>query len=613
MAARRINEVVEYLRRTALLHDGAGLTDGQLLACFIDQGDEAALAALVRRHGPLVWSVCRRVLGDYHDAEDAFQATFLVLVRKAASVKPREMLANWLYGVASRTARKAKATRIKRQLREKQTEQALEPAVPELEEGNDVNYLLHQALTGLPDKFRASLILCYLEGKTRTEAARQMGVPEGTLAAWLARGRAMLAKRLTRRGLALPASALAATLVQSTASATVPDSLASSTIQAASLLAAGQTVSAVVSTRVVALMEGVMKGMWATKLKMTTTVVLAIVAAAGLGSGALAYRMQTVEPEARVDTIQPNEQQPPAKNDTPPEQNALAAAKNAENEERPIESPAPASSSRNEWAAKKTEDEERLIGSGKEGKKEIKVAGFDGLNIQLPIQVVVKQGKTFSVVITGDDNLLDIPKVDKEGQMLKFTKDNRWRSWTTKQPLTAQITMPSLNSVHVGSASNMTIKDFKSTKEFNAIVSGASNLEVSIEAKNVKLDASGASKIKLKASGDLNAALSGASNVEGSIESKTVKLDASGASKTKLNGSAKKAALSASGASNFQLGDFPLETANVKLDGASAATVNVKTKLDYSMSGASRLHYQGNPTIGEARSSGASSLRHGTK
>jgi hypothetical protein len=523
------------------------------------------------------------------------------------------MLANWLYGVASRTARKAKATRIKRQSRERQTEQAPEPAVPELEEGNDVNYLLHQALTGLPDKFRASLILCYLEGKTRTEAARQMGVPEGTLAAWLARARAMLAKRLTRRGMALPASALTAALVQSTASAAVPDSLASSTIQASLLLAAGQTVSAVVSTRVVALMEGVMKGMWATKLKMTTTVVLAVAAAAGLGSGALAYRMQTVEPETAIDTIQLDEQQPPAKNEIPPMQNVLAAAKNAENEESPIKSPAPASSSRGEWAAKNDGDEERLIGSGKEGKKVIKVADFEGLNINLPIQVVVKQGKTFSVVITGDDNLLDIPKVDKEGDILKFTKDNRWRSWTTKQPLTAQITMPALHSVHLTSASKMIFKDFKSTRDFNVTVSGASNLEGSIQAKNVKLNASGASKIKLKASGDLNAALSGASNLEGSIESKNIKLDASGASKVKLSGSAKKAALSATGACNLQLGDIPLETANVKLIGASSATVNVETKLDYSLIGASRLHYQGNPTIGEARSSGASSLRHGTK
>lgn len=549
MAVRRINEVVEYLRRTLLLHGGAGLTDGQLLGCFIEQGDEAALAALVRRHGPLVWSVCRRVLGNHHDAEDAFQATFLVLVRRAVSVVPRDMVANWLYGVASRIARKAKATRTKRRSRESQPQQMPEPVEPELDRGNDVHHQLHVALAGLPDKFRCPIILCYLEGKTRTEASRQLGVPEGTLAAWLARGRAMLAKRLSRRGLALSAGALTAALVQSTASASVPVSLASSTMQAAALLATGQAVSAVISTRVVALMEGVMKGMWATKLKMTTTVLLAVVAAAGLGSGALAYRMQATELETAAETIQPDEQQPPAGNEASPEQAEFAAAKDAN-------------------------DEDTLTGSGKEGKKEIKVADFDTLDVHLPIQVSVKQGKAFSVVIIGDDNLLDILKVDKEGHTLKISTTKR--SWHTKQPLTAQITMPALQSVHLNSASRMTIKDFKSPKDFNVKITGASNLEGSIETGNVKLDASGASKVKLK-------------------------------------GSAKKATISASGACNLQLGDFALETANVKLTGACKAAVNVKTKLDYSLSGASNLQYQGNPAIGQARSSGASSLRRGIK
>jgi hypothetical protein len=500
------------------------------------------------------------------------------------------MVANWLYGVASRTARKAKATRIKRQLRERHTDQVPEPAVTELEKGNDLHYLLHQALAGLPGKFRSSIILCYLEGKTRTEAARQMGVPEGTLAAWLARGRALLAKRLARRGLALPASALTAALMQSTVAEAVPVPLVSSTIQAASLLAAGQTASNVVSARVVALMEGVMKGMWATKLKMTTTVVLAIVATAGLGSGALAYRMQTAEREIVVDVIQLDEQRPLAKNETPLANPVFAAAKN-------------------------DKDEDRLIGSGKEGKREIKVAGFDGLAIHLPIQVIVKQGKTFSVVITGDDNLLEIPKVDKEGGLLKITKDDRWQSWTTKQPLTAQITMPALQSVYASSASHMTIKDFKSTKDFNATLSGASHLEASIEAKNVKLVASGACHVKLKAeaSADFDVTLSGACHLEGSMDAKNVKLVASGADHLKLSGSGKKATLSASGACHLQLGDFALETANVKLESASIATINVKTKLDYSLTGASHLRYQGNPTIGQTHSSGASSLRHGTK
>src|SRR5262245_35702318 len=117
MATGEMSEVIQHLRRTVLLRDGAGLTDGQLLESYISRRDEAALAVLVRRHGPMVWGVCRRLLG-YHDAEDAFQATFIVLVRKAASVMPREMVGNWLYGVAHQTALQARRTAARRRARE---------------------------------------------------------------------------------------------------------------------------------------------------------------------------------------------------------------------------------------------------------------------------------------------------------------------------------------------------------------------------------------------------------------------------------------------------------------------------------------------------------------
>src|SRR5215813_1555661 len=120
MATSQMSEVIQNLRRAVLLRKGAGLTDGQLLEHYLRRRDEAALAALVQRHGPMVWSVCRRVLSNYHDAEDAFQATFLVLVRRAASIASPELLANWLYGVAHQTARKARATVAKRRLRERQ-------------------------------------------------------------------------------------------------------------------------------------------------------------------------------------------------------------------------------------------------------------------------------------------------------------------------------------------------------------------------------------------------------------------------------------------------------------------------------------------------------------
>src|SRR5271157_4112831 len=145
----QISDVVQQLRRAILQHDDAGLTDGQLLGRFIEQQDEAAVAALVRRHGPMVWGVCRRILHTHHDAEDAFQATFLVLVRKAGSVRKREIVGNWLYGVAHQTALRAKATAAKRFARERQAVDMPEPAAKEPEVSCRLQAGLDQELSRL--------------------------------------------------------------------------------------------------------------------------------------------------------------------------------------------------------------------------------------------------------------------------------------------------------------------------------------------------------------------------------------------------------------------------------------------------------------------------------
>jgi RNA polymerase sigma factor (sigma-70 family) len=234
----------------------------------------------------MIWGVCRRVLHNYHDAEDAFQATFLVFVRKAASIASPELLANWLYGVAHQTALKARATAAKRKTREMQVKQMPEPAATENELWNDLQPVLDQELSRLSDKYRSAIVLCDLEGKTRKEAARQLGVPEGTLAARLARGRKMLALRLARHGLAVSAGSLTAALAQDTASASVPFVIVSATIKAASLLAAGQAAAAGgisiaaaaggISIKAIALMEGVLKAMFLSKLKIATSIVLGI-------------------------------------------------------------------------------------------------------------------------------------------------------------------------------------------------------------------------------------------------------------------------------------------------------------------------------------------------
>jgi RNA polymerase sigma factor (sigma-70 family) len=265
-----------------LQHAGGGLTDGQLLGRFVATRDEESFAALVRRHGPMVLGVCRRVLHDGHDAEDAFQATFLILARKAGSVVQRESLGCWLYQVAYHTALEASEAKARRRARERPMNDVPHPVVAPAESVDWVP-LLDRELTRLPEKYRAAIVLCDLEGQTRKEAARLLKVPEGTLSSRLATGRQMLARRLAASGVALAGGALAVALSQGVASAQISSSLVNCTVKSATLVAVGQLAG--VSTPAVALMEGVMKAMFLKKLRLVigTTLVLVAVGAVGLG------------------------------------------------------------------------------------------------------------------------------------------------------------------------------------------------------------------------------------------------------------------------------------------------------------------------------------------
>jgi RNA polymerase sigma factor (sigma-70 family) len=300
MPTRHISQIVQQLRKAVLLQDVDRLSDGQLLGRFLEGRDQAACAALVRRHGPMVWGVCRRLL-NHHDAEDAFQATFLVLVRRAASVRPREMVANWLHGVAHQTALKARSMLAKRRAREKQVMEMPQPQAADPGLWNDLQPLLDEELRRLPDKYRAIIVLCDLEAKPRREVARQLGWSEGTVASRLARARMMLAKRLARRGVTVSTGALATVLSEKAASACVPASAVSSTIKAVTLVAAGQAAAAgLISANVAALIKGVMQGMLLNKLKMAASALL-VVAAAGLGAGGVLYATQGADPVAKGD------------------------------------------------------------------------------------------------------------------------------------------------------------------------------------------------------------------------------------------------------------------------------------------------------------------------
>lgn len=276
------------LRGAFLARDGAGLTDAQLLGRFVERRDEAAFEALLRRHGPMVFGVCRRVLGNNDDARDAFQATFLVFVRKAASLASRGAVGGWLHGVAYRTALEARSRRARRRARERQVEVMPQPMAEPDNDWQELLVLLDRELNRLPEKYRMPVVLCELEGKSRKDAARELKLPEGTLSSRLAMARKLLAKRLSRYGPGVSGAVLAAALAQA-ASASVPPSLLTSTVQTGVLAAAGQTLAAGTSSaKVVALTEGVMKAMLLSKLKVVWTVVAAVaVSAAAVG---LTYR-----------------------------------------------------------------------------------------------------------------------------------------------------------------------------------------------------------------------------------------------------------------------------------------------------------------------------------
>jgi RNA polymerase sigma factor (sigma-70 family) len=243
-----------------------------LLQRFIATRDESAFALLVRRHSVMVWGVCKRVLGHDQDAEDAFQATFTVLVRKAASIRPQSLLGNWLYGVAHQVAVKARAMNAKRMSREKQFPVPLANAAEKPDAWQELQPILDQELSLLPEKYRAVLVLCDLEGKTRKGVAVQLGIPEGTVAGRQARAQTMLAKRLARHGFTASGGTLAALLAQSAAAAAAPPSVIASAIMLGSILATG----GVISARVAMLAEGVVKAMFLTNLQSTLAVVRVI-------------------------------------------------------------------------------------------------------------------------------------------------------------------------------------------------------------------------------------------------------------------------------------------------------------------------------------------------
>src|SRR5262249_7190849 len=240
-------------------------------------------------HGRLVWRVCRQVLHQEQDAEDAFQASFLVLALKAAALCRGQGLANWLYGVAYRVAMNARRKATRRQAHESRKAAATPRALPAADALHELQTLLHEEINHLPAKYRVTLMLCGLEGKSKSETARELGWKEGTVSGRLARARKMLQARLARRGVLLSAAWAATILGVEAGAAVIPSTLVGPPTVPARPLAAGKALTAgIVSSQVAALIKGALKAMWLTKCKLALTFVLGLVLL-GAGAGVAAY------------------------------------------------------------------------------------------------------------------------------------------------------------------------------------------------------------------------------------------------------------------------------------------------------------------------------------
>jgi len=285
-----------------LFHLGTtrGLTDGQLLERFATgpgESAELAFAALVERHGAMVLRVCRSRLADPHDTQDAFQATFLVLVRKARGLWVRDSLGPWLHQVALRTAARARSDADRRRRHERRAAEAAGRGAPaDARSGPDLAQRLHEEIDRLPERYRVPIVLCDLQGHTCEEAARQMGRPVGTVKCWRARGRERLRDRLAGSG-----TGLAVALMADVATASVPDVRAEGVVRAAVRVVSGSVTCGEVPASAWSLAQGVLKAMFISKLRTAAGAAFALVL---MASGLVAVaRVGAKDPDQVPDEV----------------------------------------------------------------------------------------------------------------------------------------------------------------------------------------------------------------------------------------------------------------------------------------------------------------------
>jgi RNA polymerase sigma factor (sigma-70 family) len=323
MANAQINLVLRHLRGFRETQVLTQVPDALLLERFAIWHEEAAFGALLRRHGPMVLSVSRRVLRSPQDAEDVFQGTFLLLVRKAASIRKRESVGSWLHGVAHRLALKAREKGFRRRVHEKRAADMRDTQPNSNVAWHEIQAALDGALQALPERYRTALVLCYLEGKSHAEVAQKLDCPLPTIRARILRGRKLLRDRLTSHGFTLSTAGIASLLLASAAPAAAPVVLVKATFKAALAIATGQAAAAVCSAQVAGLVEEGLRTMCSGKVK----VALAIMLVTGIVSAAcgLAYS-SAADDEAKGTKAKPAEQESRVKQDAVKDQETISCS-----------------------------------------------------------------------------------------------------------------------------------------------------------------------------------------------------------------------------------------------------------------------------------------------
>jgi RNA polymerase sigma factor (sigma-70 family) len=301
------DSILSYLRNLLESKELASVPDGRLLERFVSEQAEPAFNALLKRHGPMVLAVSRRLVGNDHDAEEVFQATFIILARKARAIRKRQAIGSWLHGVAQRLAIRARGQASRRKLHEQNVASMkrvnLEPAWSAL------NEQLDSAIQDLPAKYREAIVLCYLEGNTQEQSAKLLGCPLGTVRSRVAQARKLLRDRLVRRGLNVSVGAFTTVLATGAAANAVPTQLRHTTLKAAVVLATGKTlVPGFASSQVITLVNGGLKAMAAAKIKLASMVIVSASLLA-VGAGAVGNQIWTIyDPTGLADTAFPEEQ-----------------------------------------------------------------------------------------------------------------------------------------------------------------------------------------------------------------------------------------------------------------------------------------------------------------